>query len=237
VSVEHIFPQQPSEGWREQLGSEFEEMSNRKHTAANLSLSAFNSELSNSIFSIKVKFPEKGYRDSSLKIDKSLANEESWNLKALDRRFNMLLQRFFKIWNFPHHLRSDEPKDGRLNIFDVEDLTNKYLVSVHFFDKTRYKPNFKELLVFVSGEIYQLNPDIFTADFLRTKLKVTKNPSDLRTPIQIGGSYFIEGALSGRDILKRVKLILQSARVEEELQVVLGSVPYADVDYGEVCKG
>jgi hypothetical protein len=54
-------------------------------------------------------------------------------------------------------------------------------------------------------------------DLLRAKLKVTKRREELRAAAHVGNDYFIEAGLSGKEILRRVKLILQSSEVGDEL--------------------
>jgi len=102
-------------------------------------------------------------------------------------------------------------------VFDIEDLTNCRVESATFFGLTKKNLTFKDLFQFVASRIFELDRDILLRDLLRTKLKVTRQEGDIRAPIDLGDGYFIEGALSGKEILRRVKLMLQSSEIEDEL--------------------
>jgi hypothetical protein len=217
ITVEHIYPQTASREWNEILGDKKEDMERLKNTAANLSLSVYNSDLGNAIFAVKRDLPEKGYRASPLRIDKLHAQYTMWDPLALKRRFEQIYKRFIEIWKFPNELRSVASVDNKVNVMDVEDITNCKILEAVFFGETKSNITFKELLEFVASRVFDLDPDIILGDLLRSKLKVTKRREELRSAANVGNDYFIEAALSGKEILRRVKLILQSSDLGDEL--------------------
>jgi uncharacterized protein with ParB-like and HNH nuclease domain len=217
ISVEHIYPQTASKEWDKLLGDKKDEMERLKNTAANLSLSVYNSDLGNGIFAVKRDLPEKGYKASPLRIDKLHAQYSAWDPVALKRRFEQIFKRFTEIWKYPYELRSVESVDDKVNILDIDDLTSCKIVESTFFGETKKNITFKDLLEFVASRVFELDPDIILGELLRTKLKITKNKDELRAAAHVGHDYFIEAALSGREILRRVKLIVHSAEVADEL--------------------
>ena len=102
-TVEHIMPQNEniSEAWKLELGSEWEEVHHRYlHTIGNLTLTGYNSELSDRPFAEK-KTMHGGFQTSPIKLNKSVAEEPVWNKEAILRRANLLADWAITIWPAP----------------------------------------------------------------------------------------------------------------------------------------
>lgn len=220
-SIEHIFPQNPNTEWKKRLGAEFEELGKFTNCAANLTLSVHNAKLSNDIFEVKRDLPEIGYRASSLRVDKMHSDFDCWNMENLNKRFDRIVKKFVQIWRYPQHLVSRNGNEGRINIFDIQDPTNSEIRGVTFFNQSKGEMKFKELLQFVAETLFDMDPAPFYTDVLRTKLKGTLRASDLKAPIKLGETFYIEGAHSGREILRRIKLLLQTYQIDDELFIDL----------------
>ena len=63
----------------------------------NLTLTGYNSELSNRSFNQKQEMPG-GFRDSSLRLNQGLAQVERWNATSIVKRAEMLSEKVCKIW-------------------------------------------------------------------------------------------------------------------------------------------
>ncbi|MDE3986391.1 HNH endonuclease family protein [Glaesserella parasuis] len=75
ISLEHIFPQNAGDDWYEDLDSQqYEFMQQKLHTLANLTLTGYNSELSNKGFIKKREL----YKDSRLWLNSSLSSLSKW---------------------------------------------------------------------------------------------------------------------------------------------------------------
>ena len=70
------------------------------HTLGNLSLTAYNSELSDRPFSEK-KTIEGGFNDSPLYLNESVRVAKVWNEQAINNRAEELAQRALKVWPYP----------------------------------------------------------------------------------------------------------------------------------------
>ena len=100
-TIEHVMPQTLSEEWQEELGDDWIETHEKYlHTIGNLTLTGYNSELSNHSFKEKRDLPG-GYSDSPLRLNRSLAQAEQWNKAAIEKRAEILLEKVCKVW--PHH--------------------------------------------------------------------------------------------------------------------------------------
>ncbi len=107
-TVEHIMPQNEnlSKAWREELGPEWQRIQDELlHTIGNLTLTGYNSRLSDRPFTYK-KTVEGGFNDSPLRLNAGVAKEVQWDEKAITRRGQVLATKAAKIWPAP--LLSDE---------------------------------------------------------------------------------------------------------------------------------
>ena len=90
LSIEHVMPQTLTPAWREQLGEDAErDHQLLLHTLGNLTLTGYNSELSNSSFAVKQKL----YAESNVSLNADLAKAQAWNVAAIRERGRRLAQR------------------------------------------------------------------------------------------------------------------------------------------------
>jgi uncharacterized protein with ParB-like and HNH nuclease domain/predicted transport protein len=102
-TIEHIMPQNPnlSAQWKTDLGKKWESVQEKYlHTIGNLTLTGYNSELSDLPFFTK-KTMKGGFRDSPLRLNRNVANKESWNEKSIISRANELIEKTIEIWSCP----------------------------------------------------------------------------------------------------------------------------------------
>ncbi len=102
-TIEHILPQNPdlSEKWKTELGSNSKEVQEKYlHTIGNLTLTGYNSELSDSTF-IEKRDMKGGFRDSPIRLNSDLGKLEHWNEHEILKRAEKLAQTALKIWPYP----------------------------------------------------------------------------------------------------------------------------------------
>lgn len=102
-TVEHILPQNEtlSAEWRRDLGPDFKRIQrDYLHTLGNLTLTAYNSKLSDRSFEFK-KTVEGGFAESPLRLNKTVAAEAIWNEDAIQRRAATLTAKARTIWGAP----------------------------------------------------------------------------------------------------------------------------------------
>jgi predicted transport protein len=106
-TIEHILPQNEnlSQEWRESLGSDWKRIQETwLHTLGNLTLTAYNSEFSDRPFTYKRDMPdspEKGLKQSPLKLNQGLAVLEVWNEEAIRGRAQKLASLAVSVWSAP----------------------------------------------------------------------------------------------------------------------------------------
>ncbi len=102
-TIEHILPQNEnlSSLWQDALGENWSEIQARYlHTIGNLTLTGYNSELSDSPF-LKKRDMEGGFADSPLRLNRSLAKLDTWNEAEIKKRATALAELSTKIWMMP----------------------------------------------------------------------------------------------------------------------------------------
>lgn len=107
-TIEHIMPQNKnlSTEWRQDLGENWEEIHNAYlHTLGNLTLTRYNSELSDKPF-IEKRDLDGGFADSPLRLNKGLGKLDSWNEGEITQRAQRLAEQAVRVWNYP--LLSDD---------------------------------------------------------------------------------------------------------------------------------
>ncbi|PUD73107.1 DUF262 and DUF1524 domain-containing protein [Helicobacter pylori] len=100
-TIEHIMPKTLNLEWKRDLGENFQAIHEKYlNTIGNLTLTGYNSEYSNNSFQEK-RDMEKGFKQSSLKLNQSLKNLESFGEKEIKERANDLADWALKIWTYP----------------------------------------------------------------------------------------------------------------------------------------
>lgn len=226
ITIEHIFPQTPSDEWKIQLNkNEYNDFaSTYLHTLGNLTLSGNNGSLGNKTFTQK-KFmnqegKEQGYIYSRLWINSYLKQIDTWNVETYQERTRILTNRFLEIWKLPEIQIEQNPNAGEINIFEIEDPTGKSMQYARFFERivknTDSRLEYATLLTYVARKIYEIAPKEFK-EKLVNEINIEKNSHNLRRPQKIGDEYYIETNLSAKDIVKRIRFILSSFNLEDEL--------------------
>lgn len=102
-TIEHIMPQNDklSTTWQKDLGNNWKEVHSKYlHTIGNLTLTGYNSELSDRPFKQK-RDMQGGFADSPIRLNKSLAKLETWNESEINKRAEILADMAIKVWENP----------------------------------------------------------------------------------------------------------------------------------------
>ena len=102
-TIEHILPQNRnlSEPWRTALGPDWKRIQETLvHSLGNLTLTGYNSEYSDRPF-IEKRDMEGGFRESPIKLNRSLGTVSEWNEDAILERAEQLADLAVKVWAYP----------------------------------------------------------------------------------------------------------------------------------------
>ena len=102
-TIEHIMPQNSSLSpeWQQMLGANWREVQKTYlHTIGNLTLTAYNSEMSDHPFMVKMDM-EGGFKESALRLNAYVVKLTEWNEQRIKERASLLADKAKQIWAFP----------------------------------------------------------------------------------------------------------------------------------------
>ncbi len=145
-TIEHVLPQNPnlSAEWKAELGENWEEVQRKwLHTIGNLTLTGYNSELSDSPFKTK-RDMQGGFRDSPIRLNRSLAGLENWNEEQIKIRANGLVELAIDVWKYP---LVDSETLSKYRAVETEESKHKYTIEDHKYlsEDSPMRPLFDEL--------------------------------------------------------------------------------------------
>ncbi|MGO5440893.1 GmrSD restriction endonuclease domain-containing protein [Megamonas funiformis] len=131
-TIEHIMPQTKnlSNVWKKELGKNYETVQKKYlHTIGNLTLTAYNSEMSNKSFSEKMEM-NGGFKESALRLNSYVIKQNEWNEKIIKERASILVEKALLIWKYPIIERNILVK------YKNDDKQQMYGIDSYDFNKT-----------------------------------------------------------------------------------------------------
>ena len=183
-TIEHIMPQNKNLNmeWQQMLGENWREVQkNYLHTIGNLTLTAYNSEMSDRPFMEKMDM-EGGFKESALRLNSSIVKLTEWNEKKIKERALLLADKAKRIWTYP-----DITEEQLASYQITEKPTERYSLKtydVNVFTKTLFdvldrriqnlspnvKREFKKLYV-----AYKLDTNFVDVVFQKQRLRISVN--------------------------------------------------------------
>jgi len=124
-SIEHILPQNPklSQAWQDELGEDWANIQETYlHTLGNLTLTAYNTELSDDPFLTK-RNHKGGFANSPLKLNAGLGQLEHWTPVEIENRADRLADIAGKIWTRPSVTQETLEKYAPVKESQPDDVT------------------------------------------------------------------------------------------------------------------
>lgn len=199
LSIEHIMPQTLSKEWIKYLNRpDWEEFhSSYKHKLGNLTLTAYNSEMSNKQYSEK-----KVHVDfSRLTLNKYFEKIDNWNQKEINDRADVLAKIAVQIWPYPSKVDMSDISTESHFLLDEEegyDYTGTNPVGISFKNTDIRSNSWASLFIDTIKKLIDLEPQSTLSilykyeDFGSTKSILSDVPSALRAPGKIKDDLYIE---------------------------------------------
>lgn len=218
-STEHIMPQKLSSQWETELGENYKVIYDEYlHKLGNLTLTAYNPKYQNKPF-LEKRNMEKGYRDSSLWLNKSLHEIERWTEEEITSRGNMLAERALKIWRRPEtdYLPDHQTHIPR-SIYDEFNFTGTKPVEAVFIGEREALTSWKDLYLWVVQMIFDLDTTYFMrlAEQEGKNAILSKEKNELSAPEEVRNGIFFETNMSAEVIISRLKLFFEDNNLEED---------------------
>ncbi len=229
ITIEHIFPQNPNDDWSSDITSDDYFMFKEKYlnTIANLTLSGNNGALGNKSFKDKKTMnnqgAEQGYKYSRLWLNDYLKSIENWNVEKYNKRFNLICNRFLKIWEYPEVTIPVADSTEEQNIFVADSPTHKKL-EYFIFENTKVdEETIAQMYFYVIEKLYEKNAQLLLG--AKDIFKITRTVSNFRAPQELQNGYFIESNIHSNSKFQTIKKLLHLFELEDEL-----IIKYADSD-------
>ncbi len=163
-NIEHIMPQTLTPEWQRDLGENFQAIHEKYlHTIGNLTLTGYNSKYSNNSFQEK-RDMEKGFKQSSLKLNQSLKDLESFGEKEIEKRASDLADWALKIWTYPileaETLEEYKPKKEKKEKKEKEEYKLKKEKKVYDLSSYKFSSDSRELFDILREKIKALDERI-----------------------------------------------------------------------------
>ena len=153
-TIEHIMPQNAklSDEWKKSIGEEVwkEVQSKYLHTIGNLTLTAYNPEMSDKSFLDKLEMVG-GFKESGLRLNSFLIHQTTWNKELILARANILCDLCKEIWEYPYV--SQEIIDKY-----VEEKKEKALYSLESYEYLNDIT--KDLYKLLDKRVMNISPDV-----------------------------------------------------------------------------
>lgn len=204
LQIEHIMPQTLSESWQAHLGEGWETAHELLlHTIGNLTLTGYNSKLSNDDFESKKDI----YADSHLEMNKYFDNVCSWKREDIEQRSNELAEVLLKIW----------PYFGEETTHTSESIrvTNTTPTNLCILGQNFTVGSWRDVIEQIINTIAELEPEKFEDVLIQFPKLVGKEKDKFRAIRQLKNGAYIEVNLSAQDIYKYCLQLLQAIDLTE----------------------
>ncbi|MBF0376291.1 MAG: DUF262 domain-containing protein [Desulfamplus sp.] len=191
LTIEHVMPQTLSEWWQNHIGEDWEDTHEFfLHTIGNLTLTAYNSELSNDDFTSK----KKTYDDSHLELNRYFFPIASWTRTEIERRAEALAKQALEIWNF---FGQESTATSGLKEVTGTSPTGLKILGQQFQVQT-----WRDVLEQTLNTVADLEPDKFEIIAQNFPRYLGKEKNKFKAVRQLQNGFFIEVNLSAQSIQK-----------------------------------
>lgn len=215
LTIEHIMPQTLTNDWKEMLGGKWELIHSKyKDTIGNLTLTAYNSDYSNSPFKVKKAMPEKGFIFSKLFLNEYIKQCESWSETEIIDRANILFKKAIKIWWLPDVQTPVSADSEEWFDWDEEaDVTNKKIVQVTIMESVINTSDVTAAYKVIHEMLYDMDPTMYhNGNFTW----FSESEDNLRKPYKIGADAYIETNKSSQEKISTIKVIAELCKLDSQ---------------------
>lgn len=213
LSIEHILPQTLTAEWNIELGNKaYETHRLYKDTIGNLTLTNYNSEMSNKSFAEKKEY----YINSNIITTREIVEFTNWKEEDIISRSNKLFDIVKNIWKLPEDTFQNIGEDRLLPNEEYSILDNVlvtgYSPKAISFDGERFNvKTWKEMLIQTSQYLFHLDEELFRSLLNKTNFGklISVNEEILRSPNEIIDGIYIETNYSAKDILNYIVILTE----------------------------
>ena len=199
LTIEHVMPQTLTDWWQNHLGDDWQaDHELFLNTLGNLTLTAYNAELSND------PFPKKRQRlaNSHLELNRYFQIAAIWNRVAIETRSKALADLALVVW----------PYFGEEQAVQVsaDSVTGRTPKAVTILGQRFSVESWRDVQAHTLNAIAQLEPDLFTQLVDEYPRFISADPGRFRRNRRIDNGFYIEVNLSARDVYHFCNQVIDS---------------------------
>ena len=199
LSIEHVMPQTLTEWWKTHLGEDWSETHETYlHTIGNLTLTGYNSALSNSPYPAK----RQAFANSHLVLNSYFASTEHWQAADIRERAEQLVEQALDCW--PRFGDPNAPQVG------AEGIAGTKPEQLTVLDRVFTVKTWREVLEFTLQTLLDEAPASFPALVEQFPHYVGKSPQGFRSSRELGGGYYFETNLGAQSINRFCRRAVES---------------------------
>ncbi len=203
-SIEHVMPQKLNTQWRKMLGTDANEIhESLLNTIGNLTVTAFNSKMSNKSFEEKLKT---GFVDSPFWLNKFIKDQGEWGKEQIEKRTKGLTNRALEVWQefeVDPNIETEDFEEIPLSEFDNFSYANPIKLSIE--GKDYEISTFRELKECALKDFMNRDLDkLFHAqrNSKRNHIIVTRDSNDCKSPLEFSEGLYTESHASANTITR-----------------------------------
>lgn len=205
LTIEHIMPQSLTNWWKEHLGEDWQITHELLlHTLGNLTLTAYNYELSNDDFLKK----RTHFQNSNLELNKYFGDQQSWRQEDIEGRGEYLADIALKIWSY---FGEESPEESSLN-----KITGRKPKKLRIFGQEEGVKTWRDVLEVTLNTIADFDADRFQDIVEQFPGFVAWDEKGFKEWRKLNNGAFIEVSLSAKRIHSFCIKAIQTAEISEE---------------------
>jgi uncharacterized protein with ParB-like and HNH nuclease domain len=205
ITIEHVMPQTINEDWKIEIGDDWETTHEIfLHTLGNLTLTGYNSELSNKNFQTK----RKSLKESHLEINKYFQDKNSWSREDIEERAENLTTVILEIWPYFGDTKDIDK--------EKETSTKKTPKSITIMGEEQKANSWKEVFFITIKTIYELDPEKFDSLLIEFPHLIKQDKTKCRSPKELKEGLFLETHWSAKYIEKYCRQIISTCELSPE---------------------
>ncbi len=204
-TVEHIMPQTLTEDWKKTLGDDYENTHEMfLHTLGNLTLTKYNSELSNQSFDEKKKQLE----NSHFEINKYFNDTQTWAREDIEKRAEHLANIATTIW--------PSLGEGKIVQFEQKRVTGTTPKTMSILGQHFEVQSWRDVLERTMNTIAELEPEKFVLIMQQFPRSVGRDKKKFSETRELNNGTFIEVRKSAKDIQRLCFQLLEAVELSAE---------------------
>ena len=226
TTIEHIMPQnKDNEDWKKEIGANFDIVYDRYlHTLGNLSLTGYNSELSDKKFKEKVDMIKE--KSKFVVLNQDVIDKLNWNEKTIVARADRLSSKLLQDLKLPEVFgkKIAIDKENSHHVDDVYDYTGKKPTNFIFMGENKDVSSAREMLMkFIellnsldSEKLQNLSIKDWKSASATTPL-LSSDPDKLRGPKELlNTGIYVETNRSFNDIVRSIGHLLKEFELDTD---------------------